>query len=110
MRLLIGLTTLAFLGLGLGGVAQAGNGGLGCGQEEFAVLECKSTKKGGFEAFAFSNDGGHAPAIEVGDDCADALNALRNESDGTDDEFFVREVSTGTPDKTIYTMRARGSC
>ena len=112
MRLLISLIALAMLALGLAGVAQAGGPppGVPCETEEYAVLECKSTKRGAFEVFAFSNDGRHVAAdIEVGDDCADALNALRNEGDGSGNDFLVRKVSTGTPDKTIYTMRARNN-
>ncbi len=112
--LMLATTALPLL-LGLAGIAQAGNGpGIECDTTEFAVVECKSSKRGGFEVFAYSNDGGHAPAIEVGDDCADALNALVNEGDGEGHAFFffgkgtVVAVSTGTPDKTIYTANAFG--
>ena len=73
------------------GVAQAG-GGQGCVPTQFAVLECKSSKKGGFQVFAFSNDGDSAPEIEVGDDCADALNDLGNSGDGSNSIFFMNRL------------------
>ena len=62
MRSLACLITSALLLLGLAGIAQAQNG---C--HEYVVLECKSTKKGGFEVFAYSNDGGNGADIEIGE-------------------------------------------
>jgi hypothetical protein len=104
MRKLALATTALPLLLGLAEVAQAG--GLSpCTTLETAILECKSAKKGGFEVFAFTNDGGNASSnVEVGDDCTEALGFLANTGDG--EGFFINEVSTGTPDRTIYTLVA----
>ena len=115
MRKLALTTTALPLLLGLATVAQAGvQPGVPCGTDESAVLECKATKKGRFEVFSFSNDGGNVQAdISVGDDCSEALDFLSsNDSssgDGEGNGFFVDEVSTGTPDRTVYTMRAFGN-
>jgi hypothetical protein len=104
MRKLALATTALPLLLGLASGADAGEVPSSC--TESAILECKSAKKGGFEVFVFSNDGGHAFSdIEAGDDCTEALSLLTNFSGG---EFFIDEVSTGTPDRTIYTMSADG--
>ena len=103
MRKLALATTALPLLLGLASVAQAGGGGGGGSCTESAILECKSTKKGGFEVVLLTNDGGSAFSIEPGDDCTEALSLLTNHSL---EDFFIDEVSTGTPDRTVYTMRA----
>ena len=117
MRKLALATTALPLLLGLAAVAQAGNGnGVPCDTTESAVLECKGTGKdeGGFEVFAFTNFGGHAVAnFSIGDDCTEALNNLALDAipiggDGEGHRFLIDEVSTGTPDRTIYTLSADG--
>ena len=115
MAKIASLTATAMLALGLAGVAQAGSNGdcIPDGEEEYAVLECKALKNGAIEVFAFSNAGGHAPEINIGDDCVDALNTLHNQGDIAGNRYFIVDsrangVSTGTPDKTIYTTKAFG--
>ncbi len=115
MRKLALATTALPLLLGLAAVAQAGTPppppdlGVLCETIESAVLECKGAKKGGFEVFAFSNSGANAVAnFSVGDDCTEALDNLANVGDSFGALFFVDEVSTGTPDRTLYTLIADG--
>ncbi len=104
MRKLALATTALPLLLGLASGAQAGE----VPEDpctESAILECKGAKKGGFEVFNFANHGGNAyQGIEVGDDCTEALGFLTNTGEG----FFIDQVSTGTPDRTIYTLSAEG--
>jgi hypothetical protein len=104
MRLLACCIASALLLFGLAGKAQAGASGC---TFVYAVLECKSTKKGGFEVFAFSNNSTNGPDIDIGDDCADALNDLNLGETGENYGILRFGVSTGTPDKTIYTLRTQ---
>jgi hypothetical protein len=90
---------------GLSAVAQAGAPTQTC---EYAVLECKSNKKGDFLVVAFSNDRDNAPSIDVGDECTQALDRLDNDASPN---FIInrRWIASGSQDRTVYTA-VTGNC
>jgi hypothetical protein len=102
MRNLASLAALAFFLLGLAGTAQAGS--VTC----HAILECKTDKSGDIVVVAFTDgDNGRVAAdIEKGDDCTQALESLLDPGDGDRTSFVIRNISTGSTDRTVYTMAA----
>ncbi len=106
MRNLASLAALAFFLLGLAGTAQAG--GAASGVTCHAILECKTDKSGDIVVVAFTDgeNGRVAADIEKGDDCTQALESLLDPGDGQQTSFFIRNISTGSTDRTVYTMAA----
>jgi hypothetical protein len=97
MRNLTSLTAAAMLAVGFAGEVLAGSVCPG----DYVIVECQLDPEGDFTVFAHSDDGGDGPSgINVGDDCTEALDLLYN---AAEPGFFLRDATSGSTDRTVYT-------